>query len=804
MEENKFLSNEDFLIEFTDIESAKKLNTKNKAQILLPIDKENCLSVIFPQTERIYLPFYLKDFLKKLPGITVILDKNLKVVFSGIEKIKTKKITEKISIYLKNNKSKLLLTGKGEMPFETLNLNITPLTAKKEIFGYLLTGKNNDKEIELENEIRDFKKITEFTQKILFLKNKEQLLDWFKEVSDFLSIKTFHLYGKEENKYLEIFSYPKQAGKNFSLPPHIEKKLENGKFLELNAKIYPILNRKENALIYKTLEREGKKEFLILIFSEKNTEKIKSFWWLFEFLFTKIEKYFSLGIKLSDIFEEYPMPSVLATSDTTKIIYANKEFKKLFGENILFLNKILTVKSNLKLFSILNKGKDVFQDYMEIITADNSIYTAKANILPDIFSEKVNFFGIMFKIQKPEISTFDKTKGKEDISFEAILTLIEQYSSKLSKTKNIQRTINIILKDINKYLKSSFCFITKVEIRKSKISFPHFEPAKKYEKESKLILRNNLKMLAKSNVKKTECIILGKEKDKLKLLCCPFLRKKDFFHAIGIGFEYPKEITPYDKILLSNTGNIISIAIQKAEKEKKLSEIEKEREKIDLIAEEIVSSMSHEIKTPLTSILGLCELIDCAEEKEKSKIASSVKENAKKLLDLLESTLELSKLRIKGIEVIKKREINTEEFLNSIENFAQGINKNPAVKFNIKTGKILPSFYHDEGILFRIAVNLLDNAFANTERGMVTFYFSIENQKIILEVRDTGKGIAKENLNNIFLPFFQEKSGKNREGSVGLGLYIIKKLCDIIDAKIEVKSKLNIGTYFKITIPIEG
>ncbi|KAB2840872.1 MAG: GHKL domain-containing protein [Melioribacteraceae bacterium] len=113
--------------------------------------------------------------------------------------------------------------------------------------------------------------------------------------------------------------------------------------------------------------------------------------------------------------------------------------------------------------------------------------------------------------------------------------------------------------------------------------------------------------------------------------------------------------------------------------------------------------------------------------------------------------------------------------------------------------------YTDEYAVNQIFANLIDNAIKYTEKGKVEITLREEgNNHYSIKVSDTGIGISNEYIDKLFEPFSQEEQGYTRrfEGN-GLGMALVKKYCDLIDAEISVESEKNIGTTFTVILPKE-
>jgi len=195
---------------------------------------------------------------------------------------------------------------------------------------------------------------------------------------------------------------------------------------------------------------------------------------------------------------------------------------------------------------------------------------------------------------------------------------------------------------------------------------------------------------------------------------------------------------------------------------------------------EFLAKISHEMRTPLTPIIGysriLAKEINDPSSKEKLEIIHT---SGVKLLNFTNELLDFSKIESGKVD------LNYETF-------------------NIRT--LFQDIYHEHIDLakskkiYEIAKNIIHNALKYTEKGFVLCDVFVENNTLFFNVYDSGIGISEENIKNIFESFVQ--IGSEQSGA-GLGLSITKKLLEVLNGKIEVESKVGIGSTFKIQIPIE-
>jgi len=240
----------------------------------------------------------------------------------------------------------------------------------------------------------------------------------------------------------------------------------------------------------------------------------------------------------------------------------------------------------------------------------------------------------------------------------------------------------------------------------------------------------------------------------------------------------------------------------------------KEMEEAALAASQSKSSflanMSHEIRTPMNAILGVTEILIQYEslppeiEEGLGKIYSS----CDMLLGIINDILDFSKIEAGKLDIMPSRYkvasmINDSAHLNMMR-----IGSKP-IEFELKVDENIPAkLYGDELRIKQILNNLLSNAFKYTDSGKVTLTVGYEPEadnmevKLVLEVRDTGHGMTKEQLNKVFDEYSRFIKDKNItvEGT-GLGLAITQRLVNLMDGEMNVESELDKGTFFTVKLP---
>lgn len=219
------------------------------------------------------------------------------------------------------------------------------------------------------------------------------------------------------------------------------------------------------------------------------------------------------------------------------------------------------------------------------------------------------------------------------------------------------------------------------------------------------------------------------------------------------------------------------------------------QELLDRQKKEFTANVSHELKTPLTSIAGYAELIEngMATEENIKPFAHTIRKQALRLVTLTENIIQLSQLDEVGGDIVFE-EVDISELAvkcaDALEMNAKAKNVELIVEYNecfIKGNKSL---------LEELIYNLIDNAIRyNKDNGVVKIMTDKTNDGAVLTVSDTGIGIAEKYQSRIFERFFRvDKSRSKQTGGTGLGLAIVKHIAEVHDAQITVNSTENIGT----------
>ncbi|MBA0884157.1 ATP-binding protein [Flavobacterium undicola] len=238
---------------------------------------------------------------------------------------------------------------------------------------------------------------------------------------------------------------------------------------------------------------------------------------------------------------------------------------------------------------------------------------------------------------------------------------------------------------------------------------------------------------------------------------------------------------------------------------------EKERsEQLALSRDQFLSNMSHEIRTPLNGILGFTDLLlnSTSLDPEESKQLGYIKMSGDILLVIINDILDLAKIE-SGQVTLSNKPFNLVQLTRLIhDTFSVKAIEND-IDFKIVIDKKVPLVLNGDSVrISQIFFNLISNAVKFTPaQGKIRLKIKFQEEEdesyiIKIVVKDSGIGIPSDKLQGVFNPFVQVNNDASRKyGGTGLGLTIVKKIIDIMNGDIQVKSELGVGTSFTITLP---
>lgn len=260
-----------------------------------------------------------------------------------------------------------------------------------------------------------------------------------------------------------------------------------------------------------------------------------------------------------------------------------------------------------------------------------------------------------------------------------------------------------------------------------------------------------------------------------------------------------KILSDKEKILRVKTADIINRSehIGRVAVVQDITDIKK----LENMRSEFVANVSHELKTPLTSIRGFAETLKEVEDQNtREKFLNIINDEAVRLTRLISDILTLSD--IEQVKEIKEENLDVNKIIKEICNLMKNIADDKGIEIN-EVYEDIPMVYGSIDRFKQMIINLIDNAIKYSEPGAKIY---IKTQKfqgnIKISVKDTGVGIPKEHIPRLFERFYRVDKARSRsKGGTGLGLAIVKHIVLSMNGNIEVQSIVKKGSKFIVTIP---
>ncbi len=291
----------------------------------------------------------------------------------------------------------------------------------------------------------------------------------------------------------------------------------------------------------------------------------------------------------------------------------------------------------------------------------------------------------------------------------------------------------------------------------------------------------------------------------------------DFIIAIIFGYIFSKGLTEPVKAIIDSVDHLYEGNYEIYFKEKgiyknvlkklntlsnKLKENELERKKIDKMRDEWIANISHDIKTPLSSIKGYAEFLEQdydfskADIKSYAQIINDKSDYIKELVDDLNLSMKLKNNK----SILKKENVNIVSLVkNSVIDILNDSKYSKVdIKFECSEDKIFMDI--DKVLMQRVLNNLIYNALVHNDKNISIVVSIYRNEKTHISISDNGKGISESDLENIFNRYYRgTNTGENHKGS-GLGMSIAKEIVNAHNGDITINSVLGKGTDIKIIL----
>lgn len=218
-----------------------------------------------------------------------------------------------------------------------------------------------------------------------------------------------------------------------------------------------------------------------------------------------------------------------------------------------------------------------------------------------------------------------------------------------------------------------------------------------------------------------------------------------------------------------------------------------------------IASLSHELKTPLTSIIGFTEILleddDNPLTAQQRTLLSKVSRSSERLLTMINDLLDLSKMG-SGRMTVNISNVDISTLISEVLDTMQPLVRDKDIVLSSEIADGLPVMRTDEQKLCQILVNLISNGIKFTPSGTVQVTAAMAGGNIQISVTDTGIGIRRADFNRIFEEFSQVDTHRARRNGTGLGLAITRRLVHLLGGDIRLSSKFGHGSTFIVTLPV--
>ncbi len=336
--------------------------------------------------------------------------------------------------------------------------------------------------------------------------------------------------------------------------------------------------------------------------------------------------------------------------------------------------------------------------------------------------------------------------------------------------------------------------------------------------------------------------VWAREPTRLRIIVTPPFWETNWFRVLAVTFLFLTFVAYYqyrtrqlvtrkrelEKLVHERTAKIEE---QKATLEKQNVEISEQRDKLVELNKRVqlvnqlklrfFTNISHEFRTPLTLIMGILDRFACSwkGDAESFQLITLANRNARRLLHLINQLMEFRKIETGKIQ-LKVTKGNLQEFLQSVVTSFDHLALQKNISYELKQSRIIFDTWFDHEKLENIVYNLLSNAFKYTpENGSITVQMRlVGNEKhtirkeedaggfkklVEIKVQDTGIGIPKENLQDIYKRFYRVNNSESlRARGSGIGLSLTRELIRVHHGNIFVESLIGKGTAFTIQFPV--
>ncbi len=294
------------------------------------------------------------------------------------------------------------------------------------------------------------------------------------------------------------------------------------------------------------------------------------------------------------------------------------------------------------------------------------------------------------------------------------------------------------------------------------------------------------------------------EKPTALALVVPLSPDEGYGGALALLRQEGPAFTQSDQEILASLGRQLSLLIKNA----RLYELERRNvirlQELEQMKSDFLSTVSHEFRTPLTSIkastiLMLSQPPTVTERETETRLLRNIDRNAERLSAMVTDLLDMAKLQ-NGRLKLTQQPINLSDIAADVVATMRLLLDGKSQQLELKLQPGLPPAYADRRRVEQVLNNLLSNAHRYTPKGsQITLCIELHNEELLVSIRDNGPGLPLSQQERIFERFYR---GQNSKGGTGLGLAIARSLVELHGGRIWAESRVGVGSVFSFTLPI--
>jgi signal transduction histidine kinase len=258
--------------------------------------------------------------------------------------------------------------------------------------------------------------------------------------------------------------------------------------------------------------------------------------------------------------------------------------------------------------------------------------------------------------------------------------------------------------------------------------------------------------------------------------------------------------------LQARDRELAAVNAQLAERVVETEEARASAERSNQVKSAFLASMSHELRTPLNAVINFTRFVLDGDtgpiNDQQAELLSEVVTSGKHLLNLINDVLDMSKIEAGSLNLFIEDHVDLVEMLKNLEATGRSLLIDKPVTLRTEIDSDLPPIRGDRQRILQILLNMVSNACKFTEEGEVTLRAYERDGEIVMEVEDTGPGIAPEDQAMVFEAFKQTRTGLRQGGGTGLGMPIARNLAEAHGGRVWLESEPGHGSTFYVALPL--